>query len=102
MKIIGTLGNKDVDMVLMKRGYMPGLAKHLSKKLGADPNFHTKCMGDESVAGYDEGVRASVCAKAHKMVTGIWPGEHGGKNPNGPEAKKQIKWKYITKKTEQV
>ena len=23
------------------------------------------------------------CAKLHKRATGMWPGEHGGKNPNG-------------------
>lgn len=24
------------------------------------------------------------CARLHKLATGQWPGEHGGKNPNGP------------------
>ena len=99
MKIIGTLGNKNVETILLKgRGNMPGLAKHLAHQIGGDPQFFTKCMGHESVAGYDEDVRASVCAKAHKLVTGIWPGAHGGADPNANEpAKKQIKWKFVKK-----
>lgn len=71
-------------LLVMKRGNMPGLAKHLAHQLGGDPNFFDKCMGHESVASYGEDVRKAVCAKAHKLALGIWPGEHGGKNPNGP------------------
>jgi len=96
-KLIGTLGNKNIETILLKAGNMPGLAKHLAKKLGGDPHFFTKCMEDETIAGYDEDQKSGICAKAHKIVTGIWPGEHGGENPNGPE-KKQIRWKLVPKK----
>lgn len=105
MKIIGTLGNKNVEAILLKgRGNMPGLAKHLAHQIGGDPNFFTKCMGHESVAGYPEDVRAAICAKAHKMVTGIWPGAHGGADPNANEPPKShkhmIKWKFVVKKSQ--
>jgi len=68
-----------------KAGNIEGLAKHLSKKLGGDPHFFTKCMADEELAGYDEDARAGICAKAHKLALGFWPGEHGGENPEGPK-----------------
>ncbi len=76
-------------IVMKKRGNIAGLAKHLSKKYGGDPHFFTKCMGAEEVAGYDDAVKKSLCAKAHKLAVGIWPGEHGGKNPTGPEKKER-------------
>jgi hypothetical protein len=59
-----------------KRGHMPGLAKHLAKKYGGDPHFFTKCMGAEEISSYDEDAKKAICAKAHKLVTGIWPGQH--------------------------
>lgn len=61
--------------IILKAGNMAGLAKHLSKKLGGDPHFFTKCVGDESVADYDTEVRNAICARAHKMVTGHYPAE---------------------------
>ena len=67
-----------------KRGHMPGLAKHFAKKYGKDPHFFTKVLGDELLAGYDDDAKKAIAAKAHKLVEGIWPGEHRGKNPNGP------------------
>lgn len=67
------------------RGHMPGLAKHLAKKLGGDPHFFSKCMDDPELAGYDEATRGAICARAHYLVTGIWPGSHGGDNSAGPE-----------------
>lgn len=67
-----------------KRGHMPGLAKKISKDLGKDPHFFTKCMRHSLVQRYDKEVRSAVCAKAHKLVEGIWPGEHAGKNKTGP------------------
>lgn len=80
---------------IIKAGNMEGLAKHLKKKLGDDPDFFKKCMGDEELKSYDEKARSGICAQAHKMDTGIWPGEHGGKNHNGPEVKKHKKLKFI-------
>jgi len=73
--------------VVFKRGNIAGLAKHLAKKYGGDPGFHTKCMGADELQGYSQDARAAICAKAHKLAVGIWPGEHGGANPNGPERK---------------
>lgn len=61
--------------IILKAGNMAGLAKHLSKKLGGDPHFFTKCVGDESVVDYDTEVRNAICARAHKMVTGHYPAE---------------------------
>jgi hypothetical protein len=52
-----------------------GLAKHLNKKFGGDPDFFTKCMADESVSSYDDTARKAVCAKAHKLAVGKWPAE---------------------------
>ncbi|MFH1573717.1 MAG: zinc ribbon domain-containing protein, partial [Acidobacteriota bacterium] len=52
-----------------------GLAKHLAKKHPDGEGFFTACMADESVQGYDEEVRAAVCAKAHKIALGKWPAE---------------------------
>lgn len=64
-------------------GNMEGLAKHLGKKLGGDPHFFSKCVASAELAKYDEEARKGICAKAHKLVTGIYPGEHGGKNKTG-------------------
>lgn len=62
-------------IVFKKRGYMPGLAKHLAKKYGGDPGFFTKCMSAEEVQGYPEDVRKALCAKGHKLAIGKWPTE---------------------------
>lgn len=69
--------------IRLKRGNMAGLAKHLAKKYGGDPHFFTKVLGDETLAGYPDDVKKAIAAKAHKLAIGIWPGEHGGKNPEG-------------------
>jgi hypothetical protein len=61
--------------VRKKKGNMAGLAKHLAKKYGGDPNFFTKCMGAEEVSGYPEERRKPLCAKAHKLATGHWPSQ---------------------------
>lgn len=66
-----------------KRGHMPGLAKKIAKDMGRDPHFFTKCMTHPLVQRYDRKTRSAVCAKAHKLATGIWPGEHGGKSKTG-------------------
>ena len=73
-----------------KRGNIQGLTRHLVNLYGGDPHFHTKCMNDpELKKDYDEERRAAICARAHYIATGMWPGEHGGKNPSGPEKKKE-------------
>ncbi len=69
------------------QGNIEGLSKHIVKKLGSDPHLHTKCMSDEELAEYDSDARAAICAKVHYIATGMWPGEHGGKNKTGPEKK---------------
>lgn len=73
--------------IIMKAGNMAGLAKHLSKKLGGDPHFFTKCAADESVAGYDTEVRNAICARAHKMVTGHYPAEDADLKKERPTRK---------------
>lgn len=65
-------------------GNIEGLAKHLSHKYGGDPHFFDKAIQDELLDGYDQDAKSAIVARAHKIVTGIWPGEHGGKNPEGP------------------
>jgi len=94
-KFIGTLGNKNVQTIMEKAGNMPGLAKHLSHKIGGDPHFFTKCMGDDSISGYDDDVKKRICAKAHKLVVGKWPAE-------GMRSKKHMKVKLAMKKVRQV
>lgn len=68
-----------------KRGNIAGLSKHLAKKYGGDPHFFTKCMDAEELQGYPKSIRAAICARAHYLVTGIYPGAHGGDNPNSNE-----------------
>jgi len=71
-----------------KRGNMAGLAKHLSHKY-SEPGFFTKCMGDPLLEDYPDDVKKAICAKAHQIVTGIWPGAHGGADPNANEPERQ-------------
>lgn len=78
------LGLKEIDLgptgddgLEGKAGSMPGLAKHLAKKLGGDPGFFGKCMGSDELKEYDESKRSSICAKAHKLALGKWPAEEG-------------------------
>ncbi len=62
--------------VIFKRGNIKGLGKHLAKKYGPqDKGFFTRCMAAEELSGYDEETRKAVCAKAHKVEIGTWPGE---------------------------
>jgi hypothetical protein len=75
-----------------KRGNIAGLAKHILHQLGGDPHLFTKCMGFDILQGYDKEVRAEICARAHYIDTGIWPGAHGGNNPNANEPKYQAKY----------
>jgi hypothetical protein len=76
-------GGTSMRIRIVKAGNIAGLAKHLSHKLGGDPHFFTKCMACEEVADYPDDVKKRICADAHAIVTGIWPGEHGGENPEG-------------------
>lgn len=71
-----------------KRGNIAGLAKHLSHKY-EEPGFFTKCMQDESIANYPPRIKKRICAMAHKIVVGIWPGAHGGANPHANEPENQ-------------
>jgi len=71
-------------MRFKKRGHMPGLAKKIAKDMGKDPHFWTKCMHHPLTQRYVGDDRKALCAKAHKLAIGIWPGEHGGKNKTGP------------------
>ncbi len=59
------------------------MAKHLAKKYGGDPGLFSKIMDAEELDGYDEEQKKAIAAKVHKLATGMWPGEHGGKNPEG-------------------
>lgn len=74
--------------IVLKRGNMAGLAKHLAKKYGGDPDFFTKVMGDEALADYDEETKKAIAARAHKMVTGHWPAQDEDR-----KKKKQVSWK---------
>jgi hypothetical protein len=65
-----------------KRGNMAGLAKHFSHKY-SEPGFFTKVMSDPLLDGYPDDFKKRIAARAHKLIVGIWPGEHRGKNPNG-------------------
>lgn len=80
-----------------KRGNIVGLSKHLSRKY-SEPGFWRKCYADPLLAGYDHDARAAICARAHYLVTGIWPGHHGGANPYGPEYEKEFKPRNPTTK----
>jgi hypothetical protein len=63
-------------------GNIEGLAKHLSHKY-SDPGLFSQCMDDPLLDGYPDDVKKAICARVHELITGMWPGEHGGKNPNG-------------------
>jgi len=75
-------------IVLKKGNNMAGLAKHLAKKYGGDPDFFTKVVGDETLAGYDDDAKKAIAAKAHKLAIGRWPAE----DPDNKK-KKQVSWK---------
>lgn len=80
-------------------GNIFGLSKHLAHKYGGDPGFFSKCMGDEALQGYDHDARSAICARAHKIAIGIWPGEHGGENPMGAkEFRETFKMSFSKKK----
>jgi len=57
-------------------GNMAGLAKHLANKYGGDPDFFTKVAGSDELARYEPEARKAIAARAHKIVTGIYPSEH--------------------------
>jgi hypothetical protein len=71
-------------------GNIAGWSKHMANVFGEDPHFFTKCMTElennsefwhgekDAKTPYDKKTRASICARAHYIVTGIWPGAHGG------------------------
>lgn len=50
-----------------------------------DPGLFTRCMATAGAKKASD--PAAYCAAIHKKITGMWPGEHGGKNPMGPEKK---------------
>ncbi len=58
-----------------------------------DPGLFTRCMATAGARKASD--PAAYCAAIHKKITGMWPGEHGGKNPTGPE-KKPAKKKSAT------
>ncbi len=60
-------------------GNINKLAEHLANTYGEDPGFWHKCDASEELQEYDAETRAAICAKAHYIVTGIYPGEHRGK-----------------------
>jgi hypothetical protein len=61
---------------LKAQGNIRGLAKHLAKKYGpSDEGFFTRCMAAEELADYPHDNRAAICARAHKVQIGTWPGE---------------------------
>jgi len=62
--------------------------KAKSKKGGMsteDPGLFTRCM--KTAGAQKASDPAAYCASVHKKISGMWPGEHGGKNPMGPEKK---------------
>ena len=69
------------------QGNIEGLSIHLAHQIGGDPHFFTKCVSsavlDRTVKylgrPYNEEEKNGICAKAHKLVTGIWPGQHRSK-----------------------
>ena len=54
-----------------------------------DPGLFTRCM--ETAGAKKASDPAAYCAAVHKKISGMWPGEHGGKNPSGPEKKPKKK-----------
>ncbi len=77
----------------LKAGNIGNLAQHLANKYGGDPKFFTKCMAADELADYGEDTRAAICARAHHLVVGIWPGEHGreGKSVNLDEQARTVR-----------
>lgn len=71
-------GFVDLDKLIAK-------AKKGDKGLGtADPGLFTRCVAENKSRKGITDVE-SYCASVHQKITGIWPGEHGGKNKMGPE-----------------
>jgi len=86
----------------------------MANVFGEDPHFFTKCMDElennsefwhgekDHKAPYDKKMRASICARAHYIVTGIWPGAHGGDDPNANEGgetpgRKEVSYEKLKK-----
>ena len=86
-------------IIIHKAGNMAGLAKHISHLIGSDPDFHAHCTGNAEVqkmcneGGYDIN---ALCAKAHKLVTGEWPGSQTDEGSIGKIAKQKVvvRFKY--------
>lgn len=92
----GCLSHKELEIILKAgRGNMAGLAKHISHLVGKDPDFHKHCTDNAEVqkisseGGYDIN---ALCAKAHKLVVGEWPGGQSNEGNEGARAKKEANW----------
>lgn len=79
-----------------RRGNIQGLTKHLVHLHGGDPGLFRKVVNSPEIAGYPEDIRKMIAARVHKIATGMWPGEHRGKNPYGPEKKKETSQNYAS------
>lgn len=63
-------------MIVLKAGNIKGLAKHLAKTYGPqDEGFFTRCAQAKELAKYPVESRNAICARAHKVQLGTWPGE---------------------------
>ena len=84
-------------VIRYKRGNMAGLAKHLSHKIGGDPDFFTKCMGTEEVSGYGDDAKKAICAKAHKLAIGRWPSQDPDRKSSSKKHKMLVMRRKVTK-----
>ncbi len=82
-------GLKTINLEEVKaRGNINNLAEHLAHAYGSDPGFWTKCDQSTELANTDPEKRAAICARAHYIITGMWPGGHrAGKDVELPAEK---------------
>lgn len=75
---------------LQRHKNIKGLAARIRKKHPVGKGYFRACMNDSVTKRYPNRVRASICAKVHKLAIGKWPGE---KKHKANEDKKKKKYK---------
>ncbi len=73
---------------LQRHKNIKGLAARIRKKNPGDEGYFRACMNDSATKNYSHQARAAMCAKAHKISVGKWPGEKKHK-----EKKKKKKYR---------
>lgn len=68
-----------------RRGNADNLRKAVAKRaIWGTPGDFTRCLAFLRSKGVPDGKAKRICADWHHEKLGIYPGHHGGKNPQGP------------------